>query len=153
MERGIEDFTEDKKRWEKGLKVERNEEREEASTPLSKAELKSAGERERTESLNEPVHSPAYGYTENPVPSLATNPVAELAAGALSAVQMDNWKHRSKGMLCATCMFFVEKLTTAIQPEDRCIGRCRRRAPTMNGFPVIYSSDWCGDHKIDETKI
>lgn len=46
MERGIEDFTEDKKRWEKGLKVERNEEREEASTPLSKAELKSAGERE-----------------------------------------------------------------------------------------------------------
>ena len=33
------------------------------------------------------------------------------------------------------------------------IGRCRRHAPTMNGYPVIYENDWCGDHKLDETKI
>lgn len=30
------------------------------------------------------------------------------------------------------------------------IGRCRRRAPTMNGFPVMFPTDWCGDHKLDE---
>lgn len=35
----------------------------------------------------------------------------------------------------------------------RTIGRCRRRAPTMNGYPVVFSDDWCGDHKIDENKV
>ena len=35
----------------------------------------------------------------------------------------------------------------------RIIGRCRRHAPTMNGYPVIFMSDWCGDHKLDENKI
>lgn len=33
------------------------------------------------------------------------------------------------------------------------IGRCRRRSPTMGGWPVMFETDWCGDHKIDETKI
>jgi hypothetical protein len=64
----------------------------------------------------------------------------------------DNWQHRSKGMLCGTCMFFIEKVTNATQRSDHIIGRCRRRAPTMSGFPVVYSDDWCGDHKIDECK-
>jgi len=32
------------------------------------------------------------------------------------------------------------------------IGRCRRHAPTMNGFPVVWQGDWCGDHKLDEQK-
>jgi hypothetical protein len=22
----------------------------------------------------------------------------------------------------------------------------------MNGFPVVYETDWCGDHKLDESK-
>ena len=33
------------------------------------------------------------------------------------------------------------------------IGRCRRHAPTMNGYPVVFVNDWCGDHKLDEEKI
>ena len=57
----------------------------------------------------------------------------------------DNWVHRSKGLVCQTCMWFVEKTGD--------IGRCRRRCPTMNGFPVVYKTDWCGDHKIDEEKL
>lgn len=33
------------------------------------------------------------------------------------------------------------------------IGRCRRHAPTMSGFPVVFDTDWCGDHKLDETRF
>lgn len=62
----------------------------------------------------------------------------------------DNWIHKSKGMLCKTCMFFVPK---AKEGEVVEIGRCRRHAPTMNGFPVMFISDWCGDHKLDKDKL
>lgn len=63
----------------------------------------------------------------------------------------DNWKHRSAGMRCATCMWFCPK---GAQKEGRSpFGRCRRHAPTMSGFPAVWGSDWCGDHKLDETKI
>jgi hypothetical protein len=59
----------------------------------------------------------------------------------------DNWQHRSTGMRCQTCMWFVQK------PGPRAeIGRCRRHAPTMHGYPVVFVTDWCGDHKLDETK-
>jgi len=68
----------------------------------------------------------------------------------------DNWKHRSIGMRCGSCMWFVAKAKSENEPvEDSkagSIGRCRRHAPTMSGFPVVYETDWCGDHKIDETK-
>ena len=66
---------------------------------------------------------------------------------------VDNWKHRSKGMLCFTCMYFVWKESTIkIYPEGMGIGRCRRHAPTMNGWPVMREGDWCGDHKLDENR-
>lgn len=67
-----------------------------------------------------------------------------------SAANGDPWKHRSKNMLCSTCMFFVRK-----QAENSLgrLGRCRRHAPSMNGYPVVYENDWCGDHKIDENKV
>lgn len=71
----------------------------------------------------------------------------------------DNWKHRGKGMRCRTCMFFVEKVNEIAAPAspERCVapetspgtqGRCRRHAPTTVGFPVVFESDWCGDHKL-----
>lgn len=41
---------------------------------------------------------------------------------------------------CRTCRFFV--------PKDRGNGRCRRHAPTLEGYPVVYTEDWCGDHKL-----
>jgi hypothetical protein len=70
----------------------------------------------------------------------------------------DPWKHRSIGMLCRTCMFYVQKqLRSDELPEEMSIkhkvGRCRRHAPTMNGYPVCFEDDWCGDHKLDEMKV
>lgn len=62
----------------------------------------------------------------------------------------DNWKHRSKGMRCRTCMFFVKK---EAQEGETGLGRCRRHSPTMSGFPAVFVTDWCGDHKLDENKI
>lgn len=62
----------------------------------------------------------------------------------------DPWKHRSKGMRCETCMWSVFKV---VEDKPTLLGRCRRRAPTMNGYPAIFGTDWCGDHKLDETKI
>jgi hypothetical protein len=26
--------------------------------------------------------------------------------------------------------------------------RCRRRAPTLDGWPAVFPDDWCGDHKL-----
>jgi hypothetical protein len=72
----------------------------------------------------------------------------------------DNWKHRCDGMKCKTCMWFVPKVSgghsaelTGGPPQSFDLGRCRRHAPTMNGFPAVFVNDWCGDHKLDENKI
>lgn len=60
---------------------------------------------------------------------------------------IDPWAHRSIGMRCSTCMRYVPKAGGAP------VGRCRRHAPTMNGYPVVFEMDWCGDHRLDENKI
>lgn len=64
---------------------------------------------------------------------------------------MDNWQHRSRTTICSTCMYFVEKG----DPDDQkpCLGRCRRHAPALGGWPVVYGTDWCGDHKLDRDKV
>jgi hypothetical protein len=63
----------------------------------------------------------------------------------------DPWAHRTSQMLCATCMWFVLKQKElAVGPP---LGRCRRHAPTMSGYPAVFSGDWCGDHKLDENKV
>jgi hypothetical protein len=52
-------------------------------------------------------------------------------------------------------MYWVPKLVN--KEEDAAIrsilGRCRRHAPTMAGWPAVFESDWCGDHKLDENKL
>lgn len=58
----------------------------------------------------------------------------------------DPWAHRSDGMRCRSCMWFAQK-------GDSALGRCRRHAPTMSGFPAVFLDDWCGDHKLDELKL
>ncbi|MHB9105765.1 MAG: hypothetical protein ACYDCO_01800 [Armatimonadota bacterium] len=55
----------------------------------------------------------------------------------------DPWEGRSEGMRCLTCMWYASK-------GNGVIGRCRRHAPTMNGYPVVFPADWCGDHKLNE---
>lgn len=52
----------------------------------------------------------------------------------------DPWKHRNKGMVCKTCMWFVNY-------------RCRKHAPTLGGFPAVFPTDWCGDHKLDKVTM
>lgn len=59
----------------------------------------------------------------------------------------DPWKHRNKRMACAACMWFVPKA------PSKELGRCRRHAPSMNGYPAVFTTDWCGDHKLDENKV
>ena len=70
------------------------------------------------------------------------------------AVSEDNWKHRAGNMRCRTCMFWVRKSRLCpMQVGQPWPGRCRRHAPTMQGWPVVFDTDWCGNHKIDEEKI
>lgn len=72
----------------------------------------------------------------------------------------DPWTHRSEKMRCRTCMWFTEKVVKPMPPHVvpgessslRILGRCRRHAPTMSGYPAVYTDDWCGDHKLDEAK-
>lgn len=58
----------------------------------------------------------------------------------------DNWIHRAENMKCATCMWYVPK-------GDGKIGRCRHCAPTIKGWPAMFPTDWCGQHKLDEDKL
>lgn len=64
----------------------------------------------------------------------------------------DPWKNRSNEMRCHTCMSFVPKMPKTPQAVQS-IGRCRKHAPTMNGYPVVFRHDWCGDHKLDENAV
>lgn len=93
---------------------------------------------------------------------------------------MDNWQNRSKGMRCGTCIVFAEKIPAPFflskqvpkEIEEKIaetvelgefepvravkakrLGRCRRHAPTLGGWPAVWSDDWCGDHKLDENKV
>lgn len=72
---------------------------------------------------------------------------------------IDPWEHRAQTMRCDSCMWFVEKKGIQRSTADsdlnalKKLGRCRRHAPTMNGYPAVFIMDWCGDHKIDELKI
>ena len=53
---------------------------------------------------------------------------------------MDKWDMVT-GMCCAACMYCSPK------KDDK--GRCRRHAPSTQGYPVVYlEDDWCGDHKV-----
>jgi len=55
-------------------------------------------------------------------------------------------------MICGSCVWYVPKAPLNETEGESTIGRCRRRAPTLNGFPVMYRTDWCGDHRLDENK-
>jgi hypothetical protein len=65
----------------------------------------------------------------------------------------DPWKHRSAGMRCQSCMWYVPKEGAPVSTEKGSFGRCRRHAPTMGGFPAVFGMDWCGDHRLDEAKL
>lgn len=79
----------------------------------------------------------------------------ETIAEAVKEAQ-DQWVHRSSEMRCRSCIWFVHKAKATNIPfpaDTKEVGRCRRHAPTMNGYPVVFLTDWCGDHRIDENKV
>ena len=70
------------------------------------------------------------------------------------------WANRTEAMRCASCMWFNPKRADKIYFGDGSVftpgvelGRCRRHAPTMSGFPVVFVTDWCGDHKLNENWV
>ena len=63
-------------------------------------------------------------------------------------LQYDNWKHRAVGMVCNTCMYYVPKSDE--EGDQTNLGRCRRHAPVIAGWPAVFETDWCGDHKLSE---
>ena len=66
----------------------------------------------------------------------------------------DPWANRSAGMKCKTCMWFVPKIKDGTRDGvSYDLGRCRKHAPTMTGYPAVWVNDFCGDMKIDENKI
>ena len=69
----------------------------------------------------------------------------------------DPWADRKQGMTCSTCIWYVPKKRIGTANSDvnplAEIGRCRRHAPSMNGFVPVYPVDWCGDHRLDENKV
>jgi hypothetical protein len=77
------------------------------------------------------------------------------------ALPPDPWGHCSSGVRCKTYMWLVPKYpceepvfeaeTVAFVPVH--VGHCRRHAPTMNGYPIVFVNDWCGDHRLDEAKL
>mgnify|MGYP003596103534 CR=1 FL=1 len=82
------------------------------------------------------------------------NPTA-CCGEAKSGMPIDPWRGRATRMRCSTCIWFVIKeMGIRTDPDSRgSIGRCRKHAPTMGGFPVVYTTDWCGDHRLDENKF
>ncbi len=101
----------------------------------------------------EPQGGDRRAAVEAPRPTAETTRPGDLE---LNVIAPDPWKHRSRGMRCRTCMWYVTKERyhppTDTKTEGK-LGRCRRHAPTMNGYPAVFPSDWCGDHKLDETKV
>lgn len=59
----------------------------------------------------------------------------------------DNWSNLAT-LACVTCRFFVPKTELEANLQEVNRGRCRRHAPSMDGYPVVYPTDWCGDHKL-----
>ena len=57
----------------------------------------------------------------------------------------DNWDHSNDNMRCATCLWSHKKTDGTL--------RCRAHAPTIRGFPVMFPTDWCGEHKLDGSKL
>ena len=72
----------------------------------------------------------------------------------------DPWAHRSEGMRCKSCMWFVPKWPDSFRIEGQTItaeaatlGRCRRHAPSATGFVPVFVNDWCGDHRLNENWV
>jgi len=71
--------------------------------------------------------------------------IKEMEKEMSNTTNKDNWKDKATGMVCSTC--------TNYAPKNEFIGRCRRNAPTMKGFPAVFPTDWCGEHKMNDALV
>lgn len=55
------------------------------------------------------------------------------------------WENREEDAYCKNCVWFMSKMNG--------LGRCRRHAPTIIGFPQVFENDICGDIRLDDRKI
>ena len=78
-----------------------------------------------------------------------------IEGGRPGLLKQDPWANRNDGMKCSSCIWFVPKFISApvVRQDHKVVGRCRRHAPSMSGYPVVYQDDWCGDHRVDENKV
>lgn len=67
-------------------------------------------------------------------------------------MQNDPWKHCSEEILCATCIWYIRKEKKEMDGKST-VGRCRRHSPGINGYPVVFETDWCGDHRLSKNVI
>ena len=75
--------------------------------------------------------------------------------GPSQELPKDMWANRTRSMRCITCMWWVEKVVekSTLTSAMHALGRCRRHAPTLGGWPAVFGNDWCGDHKIDAERV
>jgi len=108
------------------------------------------GNKCKTDPVGMPLGGPSFGGDEVPTDTVQPQGFTLDSEKYPEEPAADNWAHRSAGMKCSSCMWFVEKATIS-SPVS--FGRCRRHSPTLSGWPAVYGSDWCGDSKLDENKI
>ena len=85
--------------------------------------------------------------------TVLNQPQRSLASGASAKTEVeqptmrrlrpvDNWRPGlGVGATCSSCMYYVP-------------GRCRRHAPKVGeGYPAVYSNDFCGDHKVAKESL
>jgi len=93
-----------------------------------------------------PVNDPldlAAGEAGGSIPKYHAEPVDQ-ASNAVPIRPIDNWADKA-AFVCATCMWFMVKGPVFGHSD---MGRCRKKAPTLQGWPAMFSTDFCGDHKI-----
>ena len=59
---------------------------------------------------------------------------------------LDSWEGRRQRISCDGCVHYMPKFGSGG-------GSCRRRAPELAGWPVVSDFDWCGDYKVDKSKL
>lgn len=64
----------------------------------------------------------------------------EILKRAFSPKEVDNWQNMNTFM-CETCQNYINF-------------RCRCHSPNgQEGWPAVYPTDWCGDHKMSKTTM
>ena len=54
-------------------------------------------------------------------------------------------------MRCGNCVWWAaEQVRTNAGAQNGPAGRCRRHAPTANGWPGVRVDECCGEHKRNE---